>query len=155
MDALERLLENGLRPRLVYVVPTHGNPRSSTMRAEKREKLLRLARTRDFYVVADEVYHLLSWGKGERAPPPRFREVEREMLSKEEGQRERDDGTGTTSSDDRSDDPYAAPAENRLLKTRLLETDDDAAIRASCRSGLSARYWHRACASVGSRRARV
>ena len=125
VDKLERLLENGLRPRLVYVVPTHGNPRSSTMRAEKREKLLRLARTRDFYVVADEVYHLLSWGKGERAPPPRFREVEREMLSKEEGQRERDDGTGTTSSDDRSDDPYAAPAENRLLKTRLLETDDD------------------------------
>ena len=89
VDKLERLLENGLRPRLVYVVPTHGNPRSSTMCAEKREKLLRLARTRDFYVVADEVYHLLSWEKGERAPPPRFREVEREMLSKEEGQRER------------------------------------------------------------------
>ena len=124
MDALERLLENGLRPRLVYVVPTHGNPRSSTMRAEKREKLLRLARTRDFYVVADEVYHLLSWGKGERAPPPRFRRWSGRCCQRKRG-RERDDGTGTTSSDDRSDDPYAAPAENRLLKTRLLETDDD------------------------------
>ena len=120
VDALERRLENGLRPRLVYVVPTHGNPRSSTMSAEKRRKLLRLARTRDFYVVADEVYHLLSWGKGERAPPPRFREVEREMqetLSREEG---RDDGTGTTS--DESDDPYAAPAEDRET---LPGTDDD------------------------------
>lgn len=120
VDALERRLENGLRPRLVYVVPTHGNPRSSTMSAEKRKKLLRLARTRDFYVVADEVYHLLSWGKGERAPPPRFREVEREMqetLSREEG---RDDGTGTTS--DESDDPYAAPAEDRET---LPGTDDD------------------------------
>lgn len=125
VDALERRLENGLRPRLVYVVPTHGNPRSSTMSAEKRKKLLRLARTRDFYVVADEVYHLLSWGKGERAPPPRFREVEREMqetLSREEASSRdsRDDGTGTTS--DESDDPYAAPAEDRET---LPGTDDD------------------------------
>jgi len=131
VDALERRLENGLRPRLVYVVPTHGNPRSSTMSAEKRKKLLRLARTRDFYVVADEVYHLLSWGEGERAPPPRFREVEREMqemqetLSREEASSRdsRDDGTGTTS--DESDDPYAAPGPRKEDRETLPGTDDD------------------------------
>lgn len=106
VDALERRLENGLRPRLVYVVPTHSNPRSGTMCLEKRKRLLRLARRHDFYVVADEVYHLLSWGKGEDAPPPRFREVEREMYL-EEG---REEATGTTS--DEMDDPYfSSPAE--------------------------------------------
>jgi DNA-binding transcriptional MocR family regulator len=93
-----------------------------------------LARTRDFYVVADEVYHLLSWGKGERAPPPRFREVEREMqemLSREEpsSRDSRDDGTGTTS--DESDDPYAAPGPRRedrvtrVTRVTLPEPDDD------------------------------
>jgi len=123
VDALERRLENGLRPRLVYVVPTHGNPRSSTMSAEKRKKLLRLARTRDFYVVADEVYHLLSWGKGERAPPPRFREVEREMQETPSRGEGRDDGTGTTS--DESDDPYAAPGPRKEDRETLPGTDDD------------------------------
>lgn len=106
VDALERRLEDGLRPRLVYVVPTHSNPRSGTMSVEKRKRLLRLARMHDFYVVADEVYHLLSWGKGEDAPPPRFREVER-FIQREEG---REEATGTTS--DEIDDPYfSSPAE--------------------------------------------
>ena len=115
VGALEDRLRDGLRPRLVYVVPTHGNPRSGTMSSEKRKRLLRLAGEYDFYVVADEVYHLLSWGKGERAPPPRFREVEREMRG-EEG---REEATGTTS--DESDDPYAEPAEDENANA----ADDD------------------------------
>jgi hypothetical protein len=119
VDALERRLENGLRPRLVYVVPTHSNPRSGTMSLEKRKRLLRLARRHDFYVVADEVYHLLSWGKGEDAPPPRFREVEREMRL-EEG---REEATGTTS--DEMDDPYfSSPAEDEN-KNANAQIDED------------------------------
>ena len=120
VDALERRLENGLRPRLVYVVPTHSNPRSGTMCIENRKRLLRLARRHDFFVVADEVYHLLSWGKGEDAPPPRFREVEREMRL-EEG---REEATGTTS--DEMDDPYfSSPAEDENKNKNANADDED------------------------------
>ena len=120
VDALERRLENGLRPRLVYVVPTHSNQRSGTMCLENRKRLLRLARRHDFFVVADEVYHLLSWGKGEDAPPPRFREVEREMRL-EEG---REEATGTTS--DEMDDPYfSSPAEDENKNKNANADDED------------------------------
>ena len=128
VDALERRLRDGLRPRLVYVVPTHGNPRSGTMGLEKRKRLLRLAAAYDFYVVADEVYHLLSWGKGETVPPPRFRALEREMRRQEEGRWESDEGTDEESTRD-ADDAYAPPASDDA-DAPPGSVDDDEASRA-------------------------
>ena len=64
-------LEAGLRsrrPAFVYTVPTFQNPAGFTLSPERRKRLLALSREYDFYVVADEVYHLLHYG--EPPPPP-------------------------------------------------------------------------------------
>lgn len=66
VDALEALIAQH-QPRLVYTIPTHQNPSGVTLSAERRARLVELAQQHDFYVVADEVYHLLTFG-GE---PPR------------------------------------------------------------------------------------
>ncbi|ACO65915.1 aminotransferase [Micromonas commoda] len=71
VGALERRLRvDGLRPRLVYLVPTHSNPRGGTLPERDRKRLVELAVEFNFYVLADEVYHLLHWG--EEPPPPRI-----------------------------------------------------------------------------------
>ena len=68
------------RPKLVYIVPTHSNPSGVTMSQESREELVKLAHEYKFYIIADEVYHLLSWSK---APlPDRFCKIERDYLAK-------------------------------------------------------------------------
>lgn len=79
VDALERALEGGLRPRLVYLVPTHSNPRGGTLPTRDRTRLVELAVQYDFFVVADEVYHLLHWN--ETPPPPRMCEVEQTVFA--------------------------------------------------------------------------
>ncbi|GHF55677.1 DNA-binding transcriptional MocR family regulator [Deinococcus metalli] len=65
VDTLAALVQQH-RPRLVYIIPTHQNPTGATLTAERREALVRLAQEHDFLVVADEVYHLLTYGD----PPP-------------------------------------------------------------------------------------
>ena len=54
------------RPRLLYTIPTHQNPTGITLAAERRARLIEASREHGFLIVADEVYHLLSYG----APPP-------------------------------------------------------------------------------------
>lgn len=66
--ALEKLLETE-RPKLVYTIPTHQNPSGATLSAERRERLSELAEAHGFYLLADEVYHLLTYGD---TPPPSF-----------------------------------------------------------------------------------
>lgn len=66
VDALAALVRTH-RPRLVYTIPTHQNPTGATLSAERREQLVRLAQEHDVLIVADEVYHLLTYGD---APPP-------------------------------------------------------------------------------------
>ena len=68
VDALEGLLEQH-RPKLIYTIPTHQNPSGVTLSDERRERLVRLAQQHDFYVMADEVYHLLTF---EGTPPRSF-----------------------------------------------------------------------------------
>ena len=69
VDALERALRAGdARPRAVYVVPRHGNPSGATLARARRAKLVALAAEFDFYVFADDVYHLLDWTPGPRLP---------------------------------------------------------------------------------------
>jgi len=66
IDALEEALVQ-TRPALIYTIPTHQNPSGATLSAERRQRLVELAQTHGFLVVADEVYHLLSYGA---TPPP-------------------------------------------------------------------------------------
>jgi 2-aminoadipate transaminase len=60
VDALESMLAE-VHPKFVYVIPTFQNPSGQTLSAERRERLVALARERDFLIVADEVYHFLNY----------------------------------------------------------------------------------------------
>lgn len=66
MDALEKALRR-YRPALLYTIPTFQNPSGVTMPQAARERLLALSERHGFYIVADEVYHLLRY----TAAPPR------------------------------------------------------------------------------------
>ena len=70
VDKLEALLQQGLRPRIVYAVTTHANPTGRTLTPAARQRLVQLAQQYRFFIIADEVYQLLSWGQ---PVPPRMR----------------------------------------------------------------------------------
>lgn len=65
--ALERLLEGGLRPKLIHVIPNFHNPAGCTLSLDKRERLVELARAHDFVIFEDDPYGELSF-EGERLP---------------------------------------------------------------------------------------
>ena len=65
VDALELMLRDGQRPRLLYVIPAYQNPTGATLAPERRQRLIRLAQQYGFAILADEVYQLLHYG-----PPP-------------------------------------------------------------------------------------
>lgn len=56
------------RPVLLYTIPSFQNPSGVTLPAMRRQQLVALAAVYDFLLVADEVYHLLSYG--DPPPPP-------------------------------------------------------------------------------------
>lgn len=66
VDALEDALKRH-RPVFLYTIPTHQNPAGFTLPLARRRLLVELAEAHDFLIVADEVYHLLSY---DAAPPP-------------------------------------------------------------------------------------
>lgn len=61
----ERLLRR--RPAMLYTVPTHQNPTGATLPETRREQTLALCREHGVLLVADEVYHLLTFTG---TPPP-------------------------------------------------------------------------------------
>lgn len=68
IESLEQEVRN-FHPKLLYIIPTFQNPTSHTLTQERRERLVSMSRDHDFIVVADEVYHFLSYsGK----PPKSF-----------------------------------------------------------------------------------
>ncbi|MEM7127682.1 MAG: PLP-dependent aminotransferase family protein [Chloroflexota bacterium] len=68
IEALEEALKEH-SPRFVYTIPVHHNPSSVTLSAERRQKLVRLSEIHNFYILADEVYQLLTYTS---APPIPF-----------------------------------------------------------------------------------
>src|SRR3954454_20241010 len=50
VEALERLLKDGVRPKLAHVIPNFQNPAGYTLARDKRDKLLALAHEYDFVV---------------------------------------------------------------------------------------------------------
>ena len=68
IESLEEKLAE-IHPKSLYLIPTFHNPTGATMSQERRDRLVELAQEHDFTVVADEVYHLLSYTQ---APPKSF-----------------------------------------------------------------------------------
>jgi 2-aminoadipate transaminase len=66
VEALEEKLAE-IRPAFFYTVPTFHNPSGVTLTSSRRKHLVRLSEQHGFYVVADEVYHLLAYTT---VPPP-------------------------------------------------------------------------------------
>ncbi len=56
------------KPVFLYTVPAFHNPSGVTLAADRRERLLQLSRKHHCLIVADEVYHMLSYGP--QPPPP-------------------------------------------------------------------------------------
>jgi 2-aminoadipate transaminase len=64
VDELERLLADGLRPKLVYTIPDHQNPAGVSLATERRGPLVELARRYGFLVVEDVAYRELGFDGG-------------------------------------------------------------------------------------------
>jgi len=65
-DELEKLIAEH-KPKLVYLIPTFGNPSGATLSLERRKKVLELAVKYQTLIVEDDPYGDLYFGK---APPP-------------------------------------------------------------------------------------
>ncbi len=62
VDALEERLADGLRPKLLYVIPEHQNPTGRTLPLERREALVELCRRDGVLILEDVAYRELAWG---------------------------------------------------------------------------------------------
>jgi 2-aminoadipate transaminase len=67
-ELLDRLAADGRRPKFVYTVPSFQNPAGVTMSAERRRRLVEIARERELLVVEDNPYGLLRY-EGDPLPP--------------------------------------------------------------------------------------
>jgi DNA-binding transcriptional MocR family regulator len=67
VDALERLLNEGLRPKLAHIIPNFQNPAGYTLSHPKRERLLELSRRHDFTIFEDDPYVALRF-RGQSLP---------------------------------------------------------------------------------------
>jgi 2-aminoadipate transaminase len=65
VDVLEQLIEQH-KPKLVYLIPTFGNPSGATLSLERRRRILEIAARTQTLVVEDDPYGELYFGK----PPP-------------------------------------------------------------------------------------
>ncbi len=68
VDQLAAALANGLRPRLVVVVPNHSNPSGATLAVERRAALGDLATHHGFLILEDDPYHGLGFAGAAPAP---------------------------------------------------------------------------------------
>jgi 2-aminoadipate transaminase len=71
--AVERWLERGMRPALLYTIPDGHNPLGVSQSAETRRRLIELARDFGFPVIEDDAYGLLYYGE---PPPPPLRALD-------------------------------------------------------------------------------
>ena len=72
LDALEAALARG-RASFLYTIPTFQNPSGRTLPAERRRRLVELARAHDLPVLEDDPYGLVRY---EGDPPPLLHELE-------------------------------------------------------------------------------
>ena len=67
VDAVERLLSGGVRPKLAHIIPNFQNPAGHTLSRSKRERLVALAAEYDFWIFEDDPYVALRF-EGEHLP---------------------------------------------------------------------------------------
>ncbi|HEX2127766.1 MAG TPA: PLP-dependent aminotransferase family protein [Solirubrobacterales bacterium] len=67
-ELLDKLAREDKRPKFIYTVPTFQNPAGVTMSAERRRRLVEIARERELLIVEDNPYGLLRY-EGEPADP--------------------------------------------------------------------------------------
>jgi 2-aminoadipate transaminase len=67
VTALQRLLEDGLAPKLAHIIPNFQNPAGYTLARAKRERLIELARRHGFQIFEDDPYVSLRF-EGETLP---------------------------------------------------------------------------------------
>ena len=60
-ELLDRLAAEGTRPKFVYTVPSFQNPAGVTLSAERRRRLVEIARERELLLVEDNPYGLLRY----------------------------------------------------------------------------------------------
>lgn len=77
VDAVEALLAGGARPAFIYTVPDGHNPLAVSMSAEKRVRLVEIARRHGVPVVEDDPYGFLAY---DGAPAHPLRALEREWV---------------------------------------------------------------------------
>jgi 2-aminoadipate transaminase len=70
VDAVEAVLESGVRPALLYTIPDGHNPLGVSISPEKRRRLAAIARRHCLPILEDDAYGFLYYG-GEPAPPLR------------------------------------------------------------------------------------
>ena len=68
VDALQKALAT-TTPAFLYTIPSYHNPGGQCTSAARRQKIVELAKTHDFKIVADEVYQLLYYFD---PPPPAY-----------------------------------------------------------------------------------
>jgi DNA-binding transcriptional MocR family regulator len=73
VDAVERALADGPTPAFLYTIPTFQNPSGRTLSAERRCRLVELARAGGLLVLEDDPYGLVRF---EGEPPPTLFELE-------------------------------------------------------------------------------
>jgi DNA-binding transcriptional MocR family regulator len=54
--AVERMLSAGARPKLAHIIPNFQNPAGYTLSADKRQRLIELARSHEFTIFEDDPY---------------------------------------------------------------------------------------------------
>jgi len=62
VEALAERLEDGLRPKFLYVIPEYQNPTGRTLPLERREALVELCRRHGVLILEDVAYRELAWG---------------------------------------------------------------------------------------------
>ncbi len=67
VDAVERLLSDGSRPKLAHIIPNFQNPAGHTLSRSKRERLIALAGEHGFLIFEDDPYVALRF-EGEHLP---------------------------------------------------------------------------------------
>jgi 2-aminoadipate transaminase len=67
LEELERLLADGLAPKLLYAIPDFQNPTGVSLAPERREALVDVARRHGFLIVEDVAYRELAF-RAERPP---------------------------------------------------------------------------------------
>lgn len=77
VDALERALQGGLRPALLYAIPDGHNPLGVSMPPENRRRLVELARRYEFPVVEDDAYGRIGY---DDEPRPALRALDPERV---------------------------------------------------------------------------